>query len=161
MCAFSLGLALSSRAGGSKIAAAERMYRLSIETYPDFADVYLNLGTLLLFHGGAHTEVESLFGHYLLLSPNGPEANAVRRALVQLATARPGRVELGAHRRGCVKLDPSAHPAQARRDARASSSASPASRRARSFGELLGALPEPTPEVTGTAGVRKQRKGAR
>lgn len=90
VCAFSLGLALSSRAGGSKIAAAERMYRLSIETYPDFADVYLNLGTLLLFHGGAHTEVESLFGHYLLLSPNGPEANAVRRALVQLATAPAG-----------------------------------------------------------------------
>lgn len=90
VCAFSLGLALSSRAGGSNVGAAERMYTLSIETYSDFADVYLNLGTLLLFHGGAHSKVESLFSHYLLLSPNGPQAEAVRRALVQLATAPPG-----------------------------------------------------------------------
>jgi Protein of unknown function (DUF2723) len=88
-CAFSLGLALGSRGGRADIASAERMYAVSIALSPTLADAYRYLGTLLLLHGGSRSEVVLLFRRYLSLSPYGPAANAVRRALSQLAAASP------------------------------------------------------------------------
>jgi hypothetical protein len=89
VCAFSLGLALSSRRHVD-IAVVERLDELSINLFPSFADAYLNLGTLLLLHGGAHGEIESLWRRYLLLSPTGSGATAVRRALLQLELGASG-----------------------------------------------------------------------
>ena len=88
-CAFSLGLALSSRGGGADIAAAERMFAVSIGLAPTLADAYRYLGTLLLLHGGSRSEVVLLFRRYLSLSPRAPEAATVRRALLQLETGLP------------------------------------------------------------------------
>lgn len=86
VAAFDLAFALQSSGPQSDPALVERMYRAAIRLAPAtiVPNAYKNLGVLLQSQGGDPHEIVSLWQRFLQLSPNDPDAPAIRQRIAAL-----------------------------------------------------------------------------
>lgn len=87
--AFDVAYALDSANPPGDPAIIERMYRLTIRLEPNESSAYKDLGLLLYGQKRDPTDVAALWGRYLVLAPNDPDAVAIRKALASLPIAGP------------------------------------------------------------------------
>ena len=91
IAAFDLAYAIQSEGSKANLALAERLYRTSILLAPDTVvpNAYKDLGVLLSDRNGDPKEIVALWTHFLRLSPNDPDAAAIRQQIVALGGTAP------------------------------------------------------------------------
>jgi tetratricopeptide (TPR) repeat protein len=82
--AFDLGYALHAGGRPTDLARVIRLYRTAIRLAPDLASAYKNLGVALRDSGADPDEVVAAWSRFLELSPNDPQADAIRAELNRL-----------------------------------------------------------------------------